>query len=331
NVTLGNGNNCDTEIPAFNAPCSGTPPDNRLGLYVGDSWKVKPNLMVTYGLRYVRDTGRTDSDLPPLPGVNELLPGFGNRVHQPNLNFAPQLGVAWDPKKDAKTVIRAGIGMYYENAIWNNAEFDRPERLANGAFLANPAPCFNGTGASVPFPDGATFLGGSQASANFICSSLIGDTLSGVSAGNCVGLTSAVCVANFQTTYQAATAAVGASAPNPNYIPNLISSGSAIPLGALAPNYRTPYSIQMNAGVQRQLRPGMVLSVDYLRNVNLHYLIGVDVNHSGDVRFFNKAAAQQTITTTLAMGGEPTIDAAIASCPGLHPPMNGNPAGGATM
>src|SRR5580700_12047661 len=84
-VTLGNGNECDTEIPAFNAPCSGTPPDNRLGLYLGDSWKVKPNLTVTYGLRYVRDSGRSDSDLPSLPTLNALLPGFGNRVHQPNL------------------------------------------------------------------------------------------------------------------------------------------------------------------------------------------------------------------------------------------------------
>src|ERR1700733_7369298 len=330
NVTLGNGNNCDTEIPAFNAPCSGTPPDNRLGLYVGDSWKGKPNLMVTYGLRYVRDSGRTDSDLPPLPGVNDLLPGFGNRVHQPNLNFAPQLGIAWDPKKDQKTVIRAGVGMFYENAIWNNAEFDRPERLANGAFLANPSACLNGSGSGVPFPAGNTFLGGTQNTANDICSSLIGSTID-AGGGTCAGLTAAVCVANFQTGYQAATATVGASAPNPNYIPNLIASGSAIPLGALAPGYRTPYSIQINAGIQRQLLPGMVLSVDYLRNVNLHYLIGVDVNHSGDTRFFNKTAAQQAVASTLSACGAATIDAAIASCPGLHPPSGGSPAGGATM
>jgi hypothetical protein len=331
-VTLGNGNECDTEIPAFNAPCSGTPPDNRLGLYLGDSWKVKPNLTVTYGLRYVRDTGRSDSDLPALPGVNALLPGFGNRVHQPNRNFAPQLGVAWDPKKDGKTVIRAGIGLFYENAIWNNAEFDRPLRLASGAFLANPSACFSATGQSVPFPSGPEFLGGNPGAATFICSSSIGATINDTTnANNCNGLTAAVCVANFQTAYQSATAMVGASAPNPNYIPNLNMTGSAIPLGALAPNYRTPYSIQMNAGIQRQLRPGMVLSVDYLRNVNLHYLIGVDVNHSGDVRFFNKAAAQQAITTTLGMCGAPTIDAAIAACPGLHPAMNGNPVGGATI
>ena len=42
-------------------------PDNRISFYFGDSWKVKPNLTVTAGLRYVRDTGRTDSNLGPLP------------------------------------------------------------------------------------------------------------------------------------------------------------------------------------------------------------------------------------------------------------------------
>src|ERR1700728_70495 len=86
NVTLGNGEECETEIPAFNAPCSGTPPDNRIGLYVGASWKIKPNLSITYGLRYVRDTGRTDSDLPalPAPDLNLIQPGLANPVRPPN-------------------------------------------------------------------------------------------------------------------------------------------------------------------------------------------------------------------------------------------------------
>ena len=333
NVTLGNGEECDTEIPAFNAPCSGTPPDNRIGLYVGDSWKIKPNLNVTYGLRYVRDTGRTDSDLPalPAPELNLIQPGLANSVRQPNLNFGPQLGIAWDPHKDSRTVIRAGIGVFYENAIWNNAEFDRPERLATGAFLANPTACTNAAGAGVPFPViGASpnleFLGGNQTTANVICGTpppgvtpaLIGATL-GPSAGNCSGITTAQCIANFQKTYQQASAAVGASAPNPSYIPNLISTASAIPLGALAPNYRTPYSVQINAGIQRELRPGMVLSVDYLRNVNLHYLIGVDANHSGDVRYFSKSSALAAISATnstfgCGAGTDPnSINCAIAA------------------
>jgi hypothetical protein len=338
NVTFGNGLGCGSEIPAFGRSCGGTPPDNRLGLYVGDSWKIKPNFNVTYGIRYSRDTGRTDSDLPAIPILDTLAPGLGNRVRQPNMNFGPQLGFAWDPWKNSKTVIRAGIGVFYENAIWNNAEFDRPERLATGAFLANPTPCTSGQGAGVPFANNPTtpqFLGGSPGSASIICGSspqlngtqaLIGTTL-GPEAGSCSGMTTTACIAAFQTSYQQAAAAVGSSAPNPSYLPALISGGAAIPLGALAPNYRTPYSVQMNVGFQRELMPGMVLSVDYLRNVNLHYLIGVDANHSGDVnpKDFNLAAAQTAIASTLSQCGVGTINQAIAACPGLHP------TGGATI
>jgi hypothetical protein len=161
------------------------------------------------------------------------------------------------------------------------------------------------------------FLGGSQTASNFICGSMIGATIADPNPDTCNGLTAAQCIATFQTAYQAASTAVGSQAPNPSYLPNLISTGSEIPLGALAPNYRTPYSIQMNAGIQRELRPGMVLSVDYLRNVALHYLIGVDANHSGDVnpKYFNLANAQQAIATTNAQFGCPmSFSAAATNC-----------------
>jgi hypothetical protein len=45
------------------------------------------------------------------------------------------LGVAWDPKGKGNTVLRAGIGLYCENVIYNNV-FDRPYREKTGAFLA---------------------------------------------------------------------------------------------------------------------------------------------------------------------------------------------------
>jgi Carboxypeptidase regulatory-like domain len=321
-VTLGNGEFCDTEIPAFGAPCSGTPPDNRIGAYLGDSWKLRPNLTVTYGVRYVRDTGRADSDLPAIQELNTLLPGLnlGNRVNQPNENLGPQLGVAWDPSKNGHMVVRAGVGMFYENAIWNNAEFDRPERLPSGAFLANPDACFDDSAQPVPFPSGGVFIGGSSGAGDTICGSLIGATLS-ASAGNCAGLVTAQCVANFQTAYQTASRAQGAAAPNPDYIPTLISSGAPIFLGPLAPGYKTPYSIQMNAGIQRELRPGMVLSVDYLRNVNLHYLLGIDANDSGDTRFFSKSAALAAIALTNSQFGcGDSASAASINC-ALHSPV----------
>jgi hypothetical protein len=37
-----------------------------------------------------------------------------------SFNYAPQLGLAWDPKGNGNTVLRAGIGLYCENVIYNN-------------------------------------------------------------------------------------------------------------------------------------------------------------------------------------------------------------------
>ncbi len=63
-------------------------------------------MTVTCGLRYVRDTGRTDSDLGPLPVLNQFnnqfYCGLGNRINQPNLNFAPQLGRCMGPEQKWK-------------------------------------------------------------------------------------------------------------------------------------------------------------------------------------------------------------------------------------
>src|SRR5262249_20658095 len=126
---IGNGLGFSTEKSAFGFPFGGLGPDNRLGLYVGDTWKVRPHFTGTAGLRYDRDTGRTDSDLndPAFNSVvNSFFPGIGKRVKQPNTNFAPQLGIAWDPFKNGKTAIRAGVGLYYENVIFNSVLFDRP-------------------------------------------------------------------------------------------------------------------------------------------------------------------------------------------------------------
>ncbi|HXZ14000.1 MAG TPA: carboxypeptidase regulatory-like domain-containing protein [Candidatus Sulfotelmatobacter sp.] len=312
-AVLGNGLGFGTEIPAFNEPAGGTPTDYRLGTYIGDSWKIKPNLTMTYGLRYVRDTGRSDDDLPPLAALNALLPGLGNSVIEPNKNIGPQAGIAWAPWKDGKTVIRAGIGLFYENAIWNNVEFDRPERLATGAFLFNPTLCSNDVVTPVPFPNGTL-----QTPPGFSCTGLIG--------------TEGPIIAAFQKQYEAATLAAGVNAPNPSYIPSLIAAGSEIPLGALAPQYKSPRAVQMNVGVQREIRPGMVLSVDYLRNVGLHYLVGIDANHSGDVAYFNQGAALQAIGATNATFGCPGTNAAAINCAissAVVSPFTGNP--GASM
>jgi len=312
-VILGNGQGFSSELPAFGFPAGGLGPDNRLSWYAGDTYKFKPNLTITVGVRYVRDTGRTDSDLAPIPcsqltaSVQAYLTdpninnpcggnildmwgaGYGNRVKQQNTNFAPQVGVAWDPSKNGKTVIRAGAGIFYENSVWNNNLYDRPPRLAQGLFLGQESLCTNGTGDPT------------------ICNQPIGSVASLIAAA--------------QQQYQASTAATGASA-NPGFIGNTLSSVYANGTAMFAPNYISPRSVQFNVGIQQEIRPGMVFTLDYLRNIETHTLLLVDVNHVGDAGSFDKVAAEAAIQQTLKdCGNAPDVDTLIASgqCPSGNP------------
>ena len=282
-VQLGNGIGFSSEIPAFGFPAGGSGPDNRLSFYFGDAWKIKPNLTLTYGLRYVRDTGRTDSDLGPIPVLNQFGAGLGNRVHQPNLNFAPQVGIAWDPNHSGKTVIRGGIGLFYENSIWNNILFDRPARLSKGLFLANPTVCSNGQpNSTFTMPTGPT------PPINF-CGETIGQA--------------APAIAAFQAQYQASTLAAG-PASNPSFIGNLLSDGfDATGTDLLNPNYVSPRSVQMNIGIQHEIHKGVVFTADYLRNIETHTLLAVDTNHVGDANHFILANAQAAVAATTSQFG----------------------------
>ena len=158
-VVMGNGEGAFTELPRFGKPDGGLGPDNRLGAYIADSWKVKPNFTLSYGMRYVRDTGRTDSDIS-LPELNNFIIGAGNAVKQPNTNFAPQAGFAWDPKSNGKTVIRGGVGIFYDNTVFNDILFDRELKLASGAFNATQNACNAGAAGGLGSAGALTFRDG---------------------------------------------------------------------------------------------------------------------------------------------------------------------------
>jgi hypothetical protein len=300
-VTLANGIGFNSEKKAFGLPAGGLGPDNRISFYVGDAWKVRPNLTVNYGVRYVRDTSRTDSDLAPNPcsqlgeGIADFLAtnqspctgnildlwgaGLGKPVRNPNTNFAPQLGIAWDPFKSGRTVIRAGVGLFYENSVWNNNLFDRPARLPQGLFLGFQSACQNGTPATFTLPGQSTPI-----TPDF-CGQRIGDV--------------ATEIADLQQQYQAATLAAG-PAVNGVFIGNILSaSNSGTGTNMFAPNYRTPRSVQMNLGFQHEFGKGVVWTADLLRNVATHDILAVDVNHVGDAQHLDTPAALDAITATL--------------------------------
>ncbi len=305
-VGLGNGLGYVTPFPGLGLP-AGSYFFHRFAAYLGASSKLRKNLTFTYGVRYFREPGRSDSEYPPIPQLNALIPGLGNSIRQPNSNFAPQLGFAWDPTGKGKMSIRAGIGLYYENVLVGVSGLEPTFRTRIGdVFVQLPSAC-NGVATPQPVP----IPGGKPLQPTFCGTPSNGPVAIGTVAAQIVA---------FQKQYQS-DYPFSLTEPNPNYAGLLLDQGFGFGLNPFMfdPRYRTPRSVEMNIGLQRELRPGIILSADYVRNIQTHYFLGIDENHAGDVRYFNKVAAQQAIDATLSACGVPTVVQAIAACPGLYP------------
>ena len=99
--------------------------------FIEDSWKLHPRLTLNYGLRYepfIPFDQKGGRHTTWVPGVQStvfpdapkgiLFPGdagLPKRLTNSDLNnFAPRLGAAWDVAGDAKTVVRGGYGIFYQ-------------------------------------------------------------------------------------------------------------------------------------------------------------------------------------------------------------------------
>ncbi len=299
NIRFGNGLGFNTEIPGFGLAGGGLT-DWREGAYVSDNWKVTPSFTLTTGLRWSVDTGRANQDIPVIPcsdavaGVGTAAPctgsaplldqfqaGIGAKVHQPYANFGPQVGFAFSPG-DHKTVFRSGIGIFYESDVFNNTLNARSNVLKTGLFndtshlLCQGQTTFllaNGT--QLTSVDGISFA--------TLCAQPIAQ--------------SAPHFVNLQKQYQAAAIAAGAAKNGP-YVGNTLQVA-----GAYGAPYRTPYAIQYNGGVQREILKGGVLSVDYVHNSSLKLGQTVDVNHVGAARTLRADAAAHAIAATAQQFG----------------------------
>ncbi|MGH8515660.1 MAG: hypothetical protein ACREV8_17310, partial [Gammaproteobacteria bacterium] len=65
-----------------------------IGVFAQDDWRLLPNLLVSYGLRWETETILGDRN-----------------------NFGPRFAFAYDPFKSGKTVIRGGAGIFYNRAL----------------------------------------------------------------------------------------------------------------------------------------------------------------------------------------------------------------------
>jgi hypothetical protein len=291
-VTIFNGLGNFTGNSAFNRP-NGGHSDTRLEGYLGDKFNVVPNLNISFGVNYVRDNGRTDSDLSPIPcsAINTtivpnppctsgmILDQFGliansplnafqpisGRINQPNFNFSPQLGLAWDPGHIGRTVIRASGGLFYDNFLLQNTYQDRINRLSNGQYNRSLTLCPTG---SVLFPDGS------------IRSSVDGVDIATGICGQPIGSVSTE-IQDLQNEFATAQAAIPSGAPNVYSLANSLANFG----GLLAPGFKTPRVLHMSAGVQHQIGERGLFSIDYVRELGTQFPLGIDTNRAGSAAY----------------------------------------------
>ena len=313
---LGNGLGALSEKPelGFN---HGGQSNNRFGVYLHDAWKATSTLTLNGGLRYDLDTGITNSDLARTPLINSFDPELGGVVKNDKLRLAPQAGFSWNIHGDGKTVIRGGAGMYYDTNIFNNLAFDRqinlPPGFGNTYILVDTStPLLSPIDGSVLFNFKTQCTGAQPGTGT-------PNSCFGAAIGTAIPF-----VLQAQQLYQAASTTLAANWPAPG-VPPLFNSLLGVGGGAiLDPNFKAPYGAQINIGVQRQIRPGLVLNVDYLMNRGVHFYETQDRNRIGAANTLDVNAAITAMNAAFADEGcnagsmSANVDCVIAAGGDIH-------------
>ena len=241
-----------------------------LYLFGQDSWKIRPNLTLNYGLRWELNTPLTDighhvqtfrpgqvtstypcelsaygegllgtddcSSVFPtglvVPGDKGIPGGLTSTFYK---SFAPRVGIAWSPGKSGKASLSAGWGMFY-NPI---------EQLVLEQFSAEP-----------PF-------GGSTLTFNtFFNTPFMGQAgLQNPNPFNPQG-------GEF----------TGIQRPQPNQAVDWSIFRPILLFGEFPPNMRSQYSVQYNFTIKRELTRDMSLQVGYVGSQGHRLLATTDLN-----------------------------------------------------
>lgn len=237
------------------------------GIFAQDAWRARPNLTLTYGLRWEVQgpfvalnegwTTVTVSDLFGVSGLGNMFkPGtmtgrvpqfipFRNGAKAYNTdykNFAPNLGIAWTPQAQngwlksligngGQTVVRAGYSIAYNrNGL---GDF-------SGQFGANPGSAIN-------------------ADRNLTIGNLVGGSLGSLPV--LLRETSRLGPPSF--------------ASKPNYPLTEVITGDA---QIFDPNTKVPYSQSWTFGIQREISKNMAIEVRYVGTRNLRGWTEYDLN-----------------------------------------------------
>jgi hypothetical protein len=248
--------------------------------YGQDSWKITPSFTLNYGLRY-----DLDSQFAPLTTYTK--------------DFGPRVSFAWDPFKDHKTVIRGGYGIFYGpvDVQIPDVDYSLGVRNANNSAVGNSVAGNNAANVSAicgvsyfgfPLPG----LGGSGSSPCNREVSIYADPIGGVPP---LGIQGAATI--FQTLFANGTPGnlIGCTTPTAGnsacvtpasvalagHGVDVTNSGPLSPLQVLfvnQPNYRPPIAQQASFAIERELAPGLSISLSGIYTHTQHLPIALDTN-----------------------------------------------------
>ena len=293
-------------IQGFGDPNS-TLKNTPVAFFGQDTWKIRKNLTISYGLRY--DVEFTDQFAPtpfrdPLTGITlsasdvqaaqdalNVTQGFPRDTN----NWAPRLGVAWDVMGDGKTIIRGAGGIYYDHPLL--------------------AVSFNSNIADGSQQQQATLLpvGGPSPTALFNAFQVFHGTVCGVQGSN-----PAICGS-------AVTPGVASSAHYQyglmHFDPSAFTGfGPVLPFTLnVSKDFEYPYSIQGNLAIERMIGKDMSVSATFITNNGRHLGHPQDVNtvdtNALDENFRRFAGRLPTSLAEAAFFSLPQVCDATHPCP----------------
>ncbi len=285
-----------------------------LGVFWQDSWRVRPNLTLNYGVRY-------DVEFPPklhplqglaIPAYNFL--GLQKGIQTDKNNVQPRIGLAFDPKGDGKTVIRASFGIFFDHPLLGLYFLgDASDGSTSGQLaFAGGTPC---SATSTPYSPG-----------NLNGASIFTGVLT---TPNCMPVSQLYYEPNqqqFQSLNQPQSLFL-----NQNFLNNSPApfSPAAFPL-AFQPfgypqgkNFVYAYSQQANLTVERDLGDGYAVSVAYNFNGGRHLNRPINANTiRGDLLVANWQAAYTDPNSNAAAG---PLEVGTGALPCNINPNNGLP------
>ena len=270
------------------------------GIFAQDSWRIRSNITVNYGLRWDYITpwaeahhqtttfvqGVESTTFPGAP-LGYLVPGDplpnGSRIPaaiapSPLDNFSPRVGVAYSPNSSngllrkltggpGKTSIRAGAGRFFT--------------AVEGLTVAYPTgnPPYGLTYTSPEAPLLATPFVGALTGTNYIQQFPVNVPQYNVSPTN--------------------------PDPNVNWSRYTPISGA----GSVYPYNKTPYTMSANLTIERQLGSNTLFSIGYIGSLSRHLLAVHDVNPGNPALCLGLSQPQDVATGTPTCGpfGENTV------------------------